>query len=285
MSRSTSTLWFVATFALLGTVQAANEPSAIYVMTPDGQNVRKLAQVEGYNDHAAPRWSHDGNMIAFDAMPTGGGIRKCFVVVADGSGLREIGGHAMPAWSPDDKQLAFQVSAGGGSQSIVVQNIDGQGRVEIASGMGPSWSPDGGRLAFTDGKMLRVIDLTTHEEVAVFDDPFFEVFNGADWSPDGKWLAVAVRTEPGAQRQLMFVSAQGAAKGVATRLKSNLGGFVSISSDGKLIVFSINNTIHIARVDGGAAPRPVSWQRGKNRDPDWSPDGKMIVFASNRDIY
>jgi hypothetical protein len=51
---------------------------AVYTMSIDGQNVRKLAQVDGYNDHAAPRWSRDGNFVAFDAMPAGGGRRKCF---------------------------------------------------------------------------------------------------------------------------------------------------------------------------------------------------------------
>jgi Tol biopolymer transport system component len=280
----TSTLLFVAMWAAVGNVQAADEPSAIYTMAIDGQYVRKLAQVDGYSDHAAPRWSRDGNFVAFDAMPAGGGRRKCFVIAADGSVLREIGGGSMPAWSPNDKQNALQVSTRDGRELIALQNQDGQGRVEIGPGMSPCWSPDGSKLAVTDGHMLRVIDLTTSEEVALFDEPFFELFNGFDWSPDGRRLAVAVRTAAGAQRQLLFVSAQGAAKNVITRLRANLGGFVSFSPDGRELVFSTNNTIHTVDVSGGAAPRPVPGQRGKNRNPDWSPDGKMIVFVSNRDV-
>lgn len=279
-----SALLFVAMFAALGHAQAADEPSAVYTMTTDGQNVRKLAEVDGYNDHAAPRWSRDGNFVAFDAMPAGDGRRKCFVIAADGSVLREFGGHAMPDWSPDDKRIAFQVSSGDDGEMIVVQNQDGQGRVEIGPGMAPCWSPDGSKLAVSDGQMLHVIDLADGEDVALFDEPFFELLNGFDWSPDGKRLAVAVRTAPGAQRQLLFVSAEGAAKGVTTRLRGNLGGFVSFSPDGRELVFSTNNTLHIVNVGGGAAPRPVPGQRGKNRNPDWSPDGKMIVFVSNRDV-
>ena len=80
------------------------------------------------------------------------------------------------------------------------------------------------------------------------------------------------------------MSAEGAGKGVATRLKSNIDGFVSFSPDGQQLVFSINSTMYIASVAGGAAPRPVPAQRGKNRDPDWSPDGEMIVFVSNREV-
>ena len=121
-------------------------------MAIDGQYVRKLAQVDGYSDHAVPCWSHDGNFVAFDALPTGGGNRKCFVIAADGSVLREIGGNAMPAWSPDDKRLAFQVTSRDGRDLIVVQNQDDQRRVEIGSGMSPCWSPDGSKLAVSDGK-------------------------------------------------------------------------------------------------------------------------------------
>jgi Tol biopolymer transport system component len=190
-----SSICLVAMLAPLGRVQAADVPSAVYTMSIDGQNVRKLAQVDGYNDHAAPRWSHDGNFVAFDAMPAGGGIRKCFVIAADGSVLQVIDGNAMPAWSPDDKRLAFQVSARDGRDSIVVQNLNGQGRAEIGPGMSPSWSPDGGKLAVSDGRMLRIIDLAGGEDVPLFDEPFFELSSGFDWSPDGKMIGFVSNRE------------------------------------------------------------------------------------------
>ena len=279
-----STLIAVAMFAAVGLSHAADEHSAVYTMTIDGQNVRKLAQVDGYGNHAAPRWSHDGNFVAFDAMPAGGGRRKCFVIAADGSVLQVIDGNALPSWSPDDKRLAFQVTSRDGRDSIVVQNLDGQGRAEIGPGTSPSWSPDGSKLAASDGRMLRIIDLLNGVNVDLFDEPFFELFDGFDWSPDGKRIAVVVRAAPGVQRQLLFVSAEGTAKGVSTRLRGNVGGFVSFSPDGRELVFSTNSTMYIVNVRGGASPRPVPGQRGKNRDPDWSPDGKMIVFVSNRQV-
>jgi len=277
----TSAFCFVASFVAVA--HAADVPSAVYTMAIDGQYVRKLAQVDGYSDHAAPRWSHDGNFVAFDAAPTGGGNRKCFVIAADGSVLRELDGNAMPAWSLDDKRLAYQVASRDG-ELIVVQNQDDQRRVEIGFGMSPCWSPDGGKLAVSDGQMLRAVDLATGESAALFIEPFFELLSGFDWSPDGKRLAVVVRAAPGAQRQLLLLSAAGSATGVNTRLRANVGGFVSFSPNGREIVFSANGTIHIMTVAGSTGPRPVPGQRGKNRDPDWSPDGKMIVFVSNREV-
>jgi TolB protein len=274
----------LALLVSLAGARAADEPGAIYVMKVDGTQVRKLAQADGFSDHASPRWSRDGKRVAFDALPVGGGDRKCFIVKFDGTDLQQVGAQAMPDWSPDDKQLTFQqYPATGGRAHVFVQNLDGQGLVDIAQGASPRWSPDGGKLAMSDGKQLSTIDLVTSEEVPLFEEPFFELFRGFAWSPDGKRLAVAVRTADGAKRQLMIVSADGAGKGVTLRMKSNLGGHVSFSPDGKQLVFSTDNSIHILDVDGKSPPRRVPSQRGKNRNPDWSPDGQWIVFTSDRD--
>ena len=51
-------------------VPISDDPTAVFVMRADGSGVRKVAQVEGFADHAAPRWSHDGKRLLFDAAPT-----------------------------------------------------------------------------------------------------------------------------------------------------------------------------------------------------------------------
>jgi Tol biopolymer transport system component len=264
-------------------VRAAEAPSAIYVMRTDGSQLRKLATVEGYVNHASPRWSHSGKFVAFEAAPDNGGPRRCFVVAADGSGVREIGVGRMPAWSADDKQLVFHEYSDGDPPKVVVQNVDGQGREEIATGMSPRWSPDGSKLAIADGEMVRVIDLVTGEDRALFDAPYYELFHGFSWSPDGKSLAIGVREVPGQSRQLMLVSADGASAGISLRQKCALGGYISYSPDGKQMVYSANDRIQILEVAGKGGARILPGQVEKSRCPDWSPDGKWIVFESERD--
>ena len=64
-------------------VPISDDPTAVFVMRADGSSVRKVAQVEGFADHAAPRWSHDGKQLLFDAAPTRRAPRTCFVVNVD----------------------------------------------------------------------------------------------------------------------------------------------------------------------------------------------------------
>ena len=108
---------------------------AVYVMRPDGSDVRKVARLDDFRAHGSPRWSHDGRRLAFDASGGPNGARKFFVVNVDGSGLKELGDHAMPDWSLDDKQLIYLHFGGGGTQSGTwVQNLDGQGQTWLVSG-------------------------------------------------------------------------------------------------------------------------------------------------------
>jgi Tol biopolymer transport system component len=265
-------------------LQAADAPSAIYVMRTDESQLRKLAQVEGYVNHASPRWSHSSKFVAFEAAAAGSESRRCFVVAADGSNVREIGPGMMPAWSPDDKQLAFhEYPDAGGPPRVVVQNVDGKGREEIAPGMSPRWSPDGRKLAIADGEMVRVMDLVTGEDMALFEEPYFELFHGFSWSPDGKSLAVGVRAVAGHSRQLILVSAEGASAGISLRKKCSLGGYISYSPDGKRLAYSADNRIQILEVAGTAGARVLPGQVEKSRCPDWSPDGSWIVFESERE--
>ncbi len=267
-----------------GAVSYAQEkPWAIYVTRPDGSEVRKLVQVEGCRDHASPRWSHDGSRVAFNASTGGWSENALYVVNADGSGLRKVGQHVRADWSPDDKQIVYDFYPPGSSSEVFVQDLDGQGRTKITAGTGARWSPDGSSLAVSDRSNVFVLDLLTGGAHTLFEQPVLQVFDGFCWSRDGSRLAVVVRPKEGDRRHCLFVNAAGESQGIHKRLEGEMGGYVSFSPDGKQLVYTDGFMLRIAKVEGAKGYQLVPKQKGKCKHPDWSPDGKWIVFASNRD--
>jgi Tol biopolymer transport system component len=259
-------------------IKAADLRAAIYVVHRDGTGLRKVAQVDGHNEHSMPRWSHDGKRLAFSAEEIASGSKKIFVVDADGKHLEQIGAHASPDWSPDDKQIAYRNNSLQNREwGIYVQNLDGNGRVRIADGHAPRWSPDGSRIAFTDRSNLKLLDLVAGDTRDLLDEAVQEVLPGADWSPDGKRLAVVVRRNNARELLIVSVDQSGPPQ---SRLKRNLDGCVSWSQDGKRLAISAGRLLHVLDPDGkGTQMLPA--QKGDSVEPAWSPDGNWIAFSGN----
>jgi eukaryotic-like serine/threonine-protein kinase len=78
----------------------------IFIIHPDGTGVRQLTN-DSYKDRA-PRWSPDGNTIAFFSDRSG--KYEIWTIHPDGSGLNQLthfpGAH-YPVWSQDGTQMAF----------------------------------------------------------------------------------------------------------------------------------------------------------------------------------
>ena len=78
----------------------------IYVINRDGGDAR--AVTHGEFDDREPAWSHDGSRIAFSSDRYGG-ISTIWEVGLAGGALRRATtrGGSMPAWSPNDDEIAF----------------------------------------------------------------------------------------------------------------------------------------------------------------------------------
>lgn len=267
--------------APLASAQEVELPHSIYVMRVDGSAVRKVAQVDGFADATSPRWSHDGRRIAFVMKDAATQARHFFVVNADGTMLERLGQGDHVDWSPDDKQLLYHSPQNGGQ--IMARNLDGSGVAPIGAGDVGHFSPDGGHLAIRQNKSIRVVDLATDEAVELLAEPPARLLSDFVWSPDGKQLALVMRQTAADTNALVLMTAVGEKRELRTRLRdTNLGGGLGFSPDGKQLAVSSAWRIRLLDVEGDRPSQAIPDQKGKNRNPDFSPDGKWIAFATTR---
>ena len=173
---------------------------ALYLVGVDGNDRRQLVRAGIH-----PSWSPTGNLIAFSRDAHG------YVIGADGAGLRRLGDGFPEDWSPDGKKIAFTRYVGDTSQThIYVLEADGSGARRVSrpasSDSEADRSPDGTRIAFVGVRGTSVVsadvyvmnaDGTGERRLTKFPQGDGECFDdratGIDWSPDGEWIAFALK--------------------------------------------------------------------------------------------
>ena len=243
----------------------------VYVMNVDGSGQTRLT--DNPAEEWLPAWSPDGSRIAFVSNRDGDwGLYVMNIKDAlqgtdggePGTLARNPAGDWDPTWSPDGARIAFS-SPREGNWEIFVMNLDGSGQANLtghpANDWLPTWSPDGSHIAFVsdrDGNWeIYVLNVEDALQGTDGSEQTNLSHNPADdwvpaWSPDGRYIA----------------------------FQSERDG------DWEIYVLGVEDAL---QGTDGSGPTNLTQHPADDWDPSWSPDGRCIVFMSeregNRELY
>jgi eukaryotic-like serine/threonine-protein kinase len=242
-----------------------------------------------------PRFSPDSSVLLYIHAEPGERGELWRVPVVGGEPRKLIDDVASADFSPDGTKIAFTRNATGLARTdLWLANADGSNARELAQtdigAAHPRWSPDGRQLAVVTPRGGRVM-----QSVILFD------------SATGKGRTLATPPKAGeissvvwmaGGRQLLYVRAESVeatvgstAKVVLHDVRSDIpevigwsthnGGVLDLLGDGRIVLDSRSPRDNLREV-GGETEKWITRGNSSDRQPAYSPDGKALLFTSNR---
>jgi len=278
-----------------------DKDGAIYTALIGGDRPLRLTTKSGVV--CCPTWSPDNRQIAFmrdlekgfsiNVISALGGAEK--ILYTSSSGLRGMCAHL--DWSPDGKWLAFSEPRAAVNPRVALISLDDLSVQPLTSparqeyDCEPAFSPDGSRVAFERGSAggfgrdLFVIPVVGGEPRRL---TFDNSWGGSPaWTQDG--AEIVFSSNRGGRLNLWRVSANGGPPSPVAGVSAIATG-PSISRKGGLLTYEQDSfTTGIWRINlrdkthaSDQATRLISARGMINTRPSYCPDGKKVVFESDR---
>lgn len=282
-------------------VSHLDDSFSIWLMKPDGTNITSIT--DGQSDDVFPKWSSNGEKIAFlsDRNDPGRENHEIYIVDVDGNNLGRFNEYSNDSeyyrqfvWSPVNDQIAY-VSEDKGDADIFIGEPGSTLAIttDPNSDISPAWSPDGSRLAFVSdregNKDIFVVDANGENLIQLTTSTADDI--EPNWSPDGERIAFI--SDRSGDFDVHVMNADGSEVSQLTVLGNN--HYPTWSGDGNMIAFYSDRTgtydLYKINQDGSKPSKLVDATNtdlpDKPNDPyfSWSPDGTEIVVSKDSKIY
>ena len=139
----------------------------LYVMDPDGSNVRRVFKKKAKGWRSDPTWSPDGKHFAYSYTDWDRFEFGLYLGTFGEADAELLSSGSSPAWSPDGSEIVCSVGHGKGTRLIFI-NVRTREREQplpdkaLLWQFDPSWSAGGDRLAFAGNKHPLPVILDLH---------------------------------------------------------------------------------------------------------------------------
>jgi serine/threonine protein kinase/WD40 repeat protein len=284
------------TIAFVGQGSTGSDPLELYVQLIGSTDPLRLTTISADSTDRSPVWNPSATKIAFLRTHAGERFARILIVPALGGAETDLGVESVLstgrlAWSPDGRALAFSGARGANESAIFELSLPDHSVRQLSfphagqSDCCPQYDPAGNRLAFKRNEVEIVVVGRGREALQAL--PARASWPGLTWTADGRALVyswfgklVEVQLASGSIKQPPAATALGIDISDIT-IRGTRMAYVRWDFEHSIWQLSLQPARTRSKVPGHANVQLIA-STMREDTPQFSPDGELIAFASQR---